>query len=176
MKSFYLNNIAELLWYGKILFFLHLNLIWGIVQCVIWNFFLPGMVVSGFCERTLSSHLAQLEKETSLVTSYTTITTDGWSHCKQIMHYGLFSLINKRKMVMRKSCEAKKKVYFNPYTHAARWNYTSEASSLLWLIRYSTIIVPFEKGLHFGKMCWEQMLQCSSPSFALLNLLVHGDF
>ena len=30
--SFYFNNIAELLWYGTILFFLHLYLTWGVVQ------------------------------------------------------------------------------------------------------------------------------------------------
>ena len=28
---FFLNNIVELLWYGKILFFLHLYLTWGVV-------------------------------------------------------------------------------------------------------------------------------------------------
>ena len=33
MQSFYLNNIVELLWYGKILFFLLLYLTWGVVQC-----------------------------------------------------------------------------------------------------------------------------------------------
>ena len=33
MQSFYPNNIAKLLWYGKILFFLHLCLTWGLVQC-----------------------------------------------------------------------------------------------------------------------------------------------
>ena len=32
MQSFYPNNIAELLSYGKILFFLLLHLIWGVVQ------------------------------------------------------------------------------------------------------------------------------------------------
>ena len=32
VQSFYRNNIAELLWYGKILFFLHLYL-WGVAQC-----------------------------------------------------------------------------------------------------------------------------------------------
>ena len=34
MPSFYPNNIAELLWYGKILFFLLLYLTWGVVQFV----------------------------------------------------------------------------------------------------------------------------------------------
>ena len=33
MQSFYLNNIADKLWYGKILFFLLLYLTWGVVQC-----------------------------------------------------------------------------------------------------------------------------------------------
>ena len=32
VQSFYPNNIAELLWYGKILFFLHIYLTWGVVQ------------------------------------------------------------------------------------------------------------------------------------------------
>ena len=32
VKSFYRNNIAELLWYGKLLFFLLLYLTWGVVQ------------------------------------------------------------------------------------------------------------------------------------------------
>ena len=33
VQSFYPNNIAELLWYGKILFILLLYLTWGVVQC-----------------------------------------------------------------------------------------------------------------------------------------------
>ena len=33
VQSFYLYNIAELLWYGKVLFLLLLYLSWGVVQC-----------------------------------------------------------------------------------------------------------------------------------------------
>ena len=39
MQSFYPNNIAELLWYGKILFFSHLYLTLGVVQCVVTSHF-----------------------------------------------------------------------------------------------------------------------------------------
>ena len=43
----------------------------------------PGRWTStaGLCALTLSSHLEQLEKDWALVTSYTTTTTPGCSHC-----------------------------------------------------------------------------------------------
>lgn len=44
------------------------------------EFTLPGICTSGFWDFTRSNHLAQLENDVSLVTSYTTMTTDGCSH------------------------------------------------------------------------------------------------
>ena len=43
----YLNNIAELLWYGNILFFLHLYLTWGVVQCE-WVIFVSNDSIRSF--------------------------------------------------------------------------------------------------------------------------------
>ena len=57
----------------------------------------PGNGISGLWARTLSNHFAQLLNDISLVTSYTTITTDGWSHWKHKQNFLIQSKISQLK-------------------------------------------------------------------------------